>query len=183
VLFIDEAYTLSYGSNSNSANYAREAIDTLIAQMENHREDLVVIMAGYPKEMAELMAVNPGLAGRIPYELVFPNYGLEDLFRIFLRMTEGDGFLLTPEARAAAEAYFQALPEELITGSDFANARFVRNLFERTWSKSVMRAQLDGTDPMVIQAQDFETASGEDVKNLGRKQNRKTRPGYKLGLV
>ncbi|MBR2889756.1 MAG: AAA family ATPase [Oscillospiraceae bacterium] len=183
VLFIDEAYTLGIDNNSNSANYAREAIDTLIAQMENHREDMVVIMAGYPREMARLMAMNPGLEGRIPYELVFPNYSREDLFRIFLRMAQGDGFQLTPDAHDAAQRYFDGLPEELVTAGDFANARFVRNLFERTWSKSIMRAQLDGTDPMTIQAQDFETAAAEDVKNLGKKQNRKTRPGYKLGLV
>ena len=98
-------------------------------------------------------------------------------------MAQGDGFHLTPDAHDAAQRYFDGLPEELVTAGDFANARFVRNLFERTWSKSDMRAQLDGTDPMTIQAQDFETAAAEDVKTLGKKQNRKTRPGYKLGLV
>ena len=183
VLFIDEAYTLADANYSNGGGFAKEAIDTLIAQMENHRDDMVIIMAGYPNEMARLMALNPGLEGRIPYELVFPNYGREDLYRIFLRMAKGDGFSLTAEAESAAQQYFQNLPDQLIASGDFANARFVRNLFERTWSKSVMRAQLDGTDPMVITVVDFETAAHEDVKDLGKKQNRKTRPGYKLGLV
>lgn len=183
VLFIDEAYTLADANYSSGSGYAKEAVDTLIAQMENHRDDMVVIMAGYPREMQQLMDMNPGLAGRIPYELVFPNYSREDLFRIFLRMAEGDRFTLTPEAREAAQRYFEALPDSVITAGDFANARFVRNLFERTWSKSVMRSQLDGSDPMTITAADFDTAAAEDVSNLGKKQGKRSRPGYKLGLV
>ena len=183
VLFIDEAYTLADANYSNGGGYAKEAVDTLIAQMENHRDDMVVIMAGYPREMQQLMDMNPGLAGRIPYELVFPNYSREDLFRIFLRMAEGDRFTLTPEAHDEARRYFDALPDAVIAAGDFANARFVRNLFERSWSKSVMRAQLDGSDPMTITAADFMTAAGEDVTSLGKKQSKKSRPGYKLGLV
>ena len=183
VLFIDEAYTLADANYSSGSGYAKEAVDTLIAQMENHRDDMVVIMAGYPKEMQQLMDMNPGLAGRIPYELVFPNYSREDLFRIFLRMADGDRFTLTPEAHDEAKRYFDALPDAVITAGDFANARFVRNLFERSWSKSVMRAQLDGSDPMTITAADFVTAAGEDVTSLGKKQSKKSRPGYKLGLV
>ena len=183
VLFIDEAYTLADANYSSGSGYAKEAVDTLIAQMENHRDDMVVIMAGYPKEMQQLMDMNPGLAGRIPYELVFPNYSREDLFRIFLRMAEGGSFHLTPEAHNEAQRYFETLPDAVITAGDFANARFVRNLFERSWSKSVMRAQLDGSDPMTITAADFVTAAAEDVNNLGKKQSKKSRPGYKLGLV
>ena len=183
VLFIDEAYTLADANYSSGSGYAKEAVDTLIAQMENHRDDMVVIMAGYPREMQQLMEMNPGLAGRIPYELVFPNYSREDLFRIFLRMAEGDRFTLTPEAYDEAKHYFDALPDAVIAAGDFANARFVRNLFERSWSKSVMRAQLDGSDPMTITAADFVTAAAEDVTTLGKKQAKKSRPGYKLGLV
>ena len=183
VLFIDEAYTLADADYSSGSGYAKEAVDTLIAQMENHRDDMVVIMAGYPKEMQRLMDMNPGLAGRIPYELVFPNYNREDLFRIFLRMVDGDDFTLTADAQEAVKTYFDSLPDAVITAGDFANARFVRNLFERTWSKSVMRAQLDGSDPMAITAADFNTAASEDVSSLGKKQSKKSRPGYKLGLV
>ena len=183
VLFIDEAYTLADANYSSGSGFAKEAVDTLIAQMENHREDMVVIMAGYPKEMQQLMEMNPGLAGRIPYELIFPNYSREDLYNIFLRMAQSDRFTLTPEANASARDYFHALPDSIVDAGDFANARFVRNLFERTWSKSVMRSQLDGSDPMTITAADFDTAAAEDIQTLGKKQARKSRPGYKLGLV
>ena len=183
VLFIDEAYTLADANYSTGSGFAKEAVDTLIAQMENHRDDMVVIMAGYPKEMQQLMDMNPGLAGRIPYELVFPNYTREDLFQIFLRMAQGDRFTLTPEAKESAQRYFEALPDSVIIAGDFANARFVRNLFERTWSKSVMRAQLDGSDPMTITVADFDTAAAEDVNTLGKKHCKRSRPGYKLGLV
>lgn len=182
VLFIDEAYTLANANYSTGNGFAKEAVDTLIAQMENHRKDMVVIMAGYPREMQQLLDMNPGLAGRIPYELVFPNYSREDLFQIFLRMAQSDRFTLTPEAKESAQRYFEALPVSVITAEDFANARFVRNLFERTWSKSVMRSQLDGSDPMTIIAADFDTAAAEDISTLGKKQRKRSHPGYKLGL-
>lgn len=184
VLFIDEAYTLADADYSSGSGYAKEAVDTLIAQMENHREDLVVIMAGYPREMDRLLDVNPGLKGRIPYTLEFPNYTAEELYQIFLRMVSGDGFTLAADADAIIHNYFLKLPAEILGSSDFSNARFVRNLFERTWSKSVMRAQLDGTDPRTIRAADFEAAAGEDVKSIGRKQqNKRPHPGFRLGMV
>ncbi len=184
VLFIDEAYTLADADYSMGSGYAKEAVDTLIAQMENHREDLVVIMAGYPREMDRLMDLNPGLKGRIPYTLEFPNYSVEELYQIFLRMVSGDGFRLAEDADAAIHSYFLNLPTEVLGSSDFSNARFVRNLFERTWSKTIMRAQLDGTDPRTICAADFEAAAGEDVKSIGRKQQTKRpHPGFRLGMV
>ena len=183
VLFIDEAYTLADASYSNGDGYAKEAIDTLIAQMENHRDDLVVIMAGYPKEMDRLMALNPGLAGRIPYELQFPNYTREELHRIFLKMVSGDRFSLSSEAEAAVKAYFENLSNAVLNDPNFSNARFVRNLFERTWSKTIMRAQLDGSDPRIITGQDFEAASREDTRTIGKKQDKRPHPGYRLGLV
>ena len=184
VLFIDEAYTLADADYASGSGYAKEAVDTLIAQMENHREDLVVIMAGYPREMDRLMDVNPGLKGRIPYTLEFPNYSVEELYQIFLRMVSGDGFRLAEGADAVIHSYFLNLPAEILGSSDFSNARFVRNLFERTWSKTVMRSQLDGTDPRTICAADFEAAAGEDVKSIGRKQQAKRpHPGFRLGMV
>lgn len=184
VLFIDEAYTLADASYSNGDGYAKEAIDTLIAQMENHRDDMVVIMAGYPREMEKLMALNPGLAGRIPYEIHFPNYSQEELFRIFLQMAENDGFRLSEGVEETVRQYFMTLPAATLADGDFSNARFVRNLFERTWSKTVMRAQLDGSDPRTITTADFETATRDDVKSLGKKQQTKhSHPGFRLGMV
>ena len=184
VLFIDEAYTLADADYSSGSGYAKEAVDTLIAQMENHREDLVVIMAGYPREMERLMNVNPGLAGRMPFILEFPNYTPEELYQIFLRMAQGDGFQLAEGVDQVIRQYFHNLPAAVLGDNDFSNARFVRNLFERTWSKTIMRAQLDGSDPRTINAADFETAAGEDVKSIGRKQQvKRPHPGFHLGMV
>ena len=184
VLFIDEAYTLADADYASGGGYAKEAIDTLIAQMENHREDLVVIMAGYPREMERLMTLNPGLAGRVPFTLEFPNYSPEELYQIFLRMMEGDGFRLAEGVDQVIHQYFLSLPAAIVSDGDFSNARFVRNLFERTWSKTIMRAQLDGSDPRTITAADFETAAGEDVKSIGKKQSvKRPHPGFRLGMV
>ena len=82
MLFIDEAYSLFRG-DGNDRDYGREALDTLIAEMENHRSDLVVIMAGYTDEMDTLMKGNAGLASRMPYTLEFPNFTREELYKIF----------------------------------------------------------------------------------------------------
>lgn len=183
VLFIDEAYTLADANYSDGNGFAKEAVDTLIAQMENHREDMVVIMAGYPKEMARLMELNPGLAGRMPYELSFPNYTPEELAQIFMRMMEGDGFTCGQEVTDAISSYFQGLDKSVLEDRHFSNARFARNIFERTWSKTVMRAQLDGSDPKVITLADFNSAASEDARNMGSKHTKHSRPGYRLGLV
>ena len=182
ILFIDEAYTLSNANYSNGDGYAKEAIDTLIAQMENHRDDMVVIMAGYPKEMNELMQLNPGLSGRMPYVLEFPNYTREQLAAIFASMVNKSAFRLADGVQALVDTYFANLDDKIVLGPNFSNARFVRNIFERTWSKTVTRSQLDGSDPHIITADDFAAASA-DTNVTTAKTAKRSRPGYHLGLV
>lgn len=172
VLFIDEAYTLFRNEGVSSADYGREAIDTLISEMENHRTDLVVIMAGYPDEMNNLMKANPGLESRMPYIINFPNYTREQLTEIFMRLankafTCGEGF-----AEAVSE-FFSAISDDVLESKDFSNARFVRNLFERTWGKSVLRAQLGNKDEIVLEKEDFISASSdkEFTNLLGKKKS------------
>ena len=160
VLFIDEAYSLYRSQNRDSNDFGREAIDTLIAEMENHRDDFMVIMAGYTEEMEVLMTANPGLRSRMPYLLEFPNYSREALYEIFMDMTEknfkyGEGF------RECVKDYFDRLPDEVLQSRDFSNARFVRNLFERTWGKAVLRAQLNKEDESVLKKDDFIAAGTE----------------------
>ena len=159
VLFIDEAYSL-YRGNDRSNDYGREAIDTLIAQMENHRDDLLVIFAGYTDDMATLMQANVGLQSRIPYAIEFPNYSGPQLFDIFMAMVEGR-FECEPAFREAARGYFEAMPEAMLLSREFSNARFVRNLFERTWGKAAARRQLDPETPLVLLECDFDKAVGE----------------------
>ncbi len=159
VLFIDEAYSL-YRGEDDTRDYGREALDTLIAEMENHRTDLVVIMAGYPDEMETLMAGNSGLAGRMPYLVEFPNYDRAALLEIFRSMHRGRHAVGEGFEEAVAE-WFAALPDSLLAARTFSNARFVRNLFERTWGKAVLRARLAGSAPLTLTRGDFLEASAE----------------------
>ena len=174
VLFIDEAYSL-YRGDDNSRDYGREALDTLIAEMENHRDDFVVIMAGYTDDMDKLMEGNMGLASRMPYTIEFPNFTREQLYLIFESMVKGR-FKSDKQLLAAAHAYFNALPNEIIQAKEFSNARFVRNLFERTWAKAAMRCQLDGRQNIVLTKDDFEHASAD--KECAFKAVKKTRIGF-----
>ncbi len=174
VLFIDEAYTL-FRSEDNPRDYGREAIDTLIAEMENHRNDFVVIMAGYTDDMERLMKSNEGLASRMPYVIEFPSYSREDLYRIFVSMAEKK-FKCDEDLLAAAHDFFLSLSDEFLGSKSFSNARFVRNLFERTWAKAAMRCQLDKQAEFVLTRDDFERASAE--KEFGFHMEKKTRLGF-----
>lgn len=171
VLFIDEAYAL-YTKEGSEKDYGKEALATLISEMENHRSDFVVIFAGYRKEMEELMEGNPGLRSRIPYVVEFNNYSRDELFEIFKKMkgadTEfADGLL------DAVKQYFDTLPEEFITSTDFSNARYVRNLYERTCNKCIARSHLSGEQTLVIRPEDFAlaTSDSEFDKFIPKKRN------------
>ena len=153
VLFIDEAYSL-YRGDGNDRDYGREALDTLIAEMENHRSDLVVIMAGYTDEMERLMKGNAGLASRMPYVIEFPNFTRDQLYQIYCSMLGGK-FKYTDDLLPAVKEYFDALPDALIASKEFSNGRFVRNLFERTWAKAAMRCQLAKLSIVSLTKDDF----------------------------
>ncbi len=154
VLFIDEAYSL-YRGDGNDRDYGREALDTLIAEMENHRTDLVVIMAGYTDDMNTLMEGNAGLASRMPYVIEFPNFTREQLYDIFVSMVKGR-FGYNDDMLDAAKEYFMSIPDHVLTSKEFSNARFVRNLFERTWAKASMRCQLEKIGDIILIKDDFE---------------------------
>jgi len=159
VLFIDEAYALWQGGRDDG-DYGREALTTLISEMENHRDDMLVIMAGYTDEMEELMKANPGLRSRMPFVIEFPSYTRAQLFEIFMSMVRGH-FDYAPSLEAEARAYFAALSDEYVASKEFANARFVRNLYERTWSKGALRASLAGVREIILTREDFLAASSE----------------------
>ena len=172
VLFIDEAYSLYRGDGYSTVDYGREAIDTLIAEMENHRSDLVVIMAGYTDEMNNLMKANAGLESRMPYVIEFPNYTREQLCDIFMLMVKKN-FKYQDGFESSVKDYFESLPDDVVQSKEFSNARFVRNLFERTWGKAVLRAQLNKEDSSVLTKEDFLLASSKkEFKKIMLKQNR-----------
>lgn len=134
ILFIDEAYTLAKSAGND---FGQEAIDTLLKAMEDHREDFVVIVAGYPDLMQKFINSNPGLKSRFNKYLYFKDYTAEELQTIF------DGFLKKYDyhlADDAKEAVKEAITEmEAKKDANFANAREVRNLFEKIITRQALR--------------------------------------------
>ncbi len=129
VLFIDEAYSLA------GDQYGDEAVDTLVKAMEDHREDLVVIVAGYPVPMAELIDTNPGLASRFRTTIDFGDYSDAELVEIFVRMADSSDFEPTP----AALDRFRELLALTPRGTGFGNARFARNVLEEAIGRHAWR--------------------------------------------
>lgn len=127
VLFIDEAYTLASSSGTGNS-YNEEAIATLIQEMENNRDNLVVIFAGYTKEMQAFLNSNSGIVSRIGYTLEFEDYTEQELLEIFKLMLKKAGFKITEQALNKAEK----LIREAKMCVNFGNARFVRNMYEKT---------------------------------------------------
>ena len=127
VLFIDEAYTLASGDGQGNS-YNEEAIATLIQAMENHRDDLVVIFAGYTKEMQAFLNANSGIVSRVGYTLEFEDYTDQELLQIFNGMMKKSGFEVTKEA----EDEVIRVINEYKDSKNFGNARFARNLFEKS---------------------------------------------------
>jgi len=131
-LLIDEAYALARGGE---ADFGREAIDTVVKFMEDHRADLAVIAAGYPTEMATLIDANPGLQSRFTRTIEFPDYTTAELAEIFTRLSEGTRYHLDESAKVALAAVIEAEPR----GRGFGNARFVRNVFEAAVGRQAER--------------------------------------------
>ncbi|HET7400946.1 MAG TPA: CbbX protein, partial [Usitatibacter sp.] len=125
VLFIDEAYYLYRPENER--DYGQEAIEILLQVMENQREDLVVILAGYKDRMARFFECNPGFSSRIAHHVDFPDYTREELQRIAQLMLDRMGYAFDAEARAAFERYLALRMAQ----PHFANARSVRNALDR----------------------------------------------------
>jgi len=174
VLFIDEAYAL-YDDSHQTNDYGKEALTTLISEMENHRDDMLVIMAGYTDDMEMLMKGNAGLRSRMPYILTFKSYTKEQLFEIFMLMVRKH-FDFTEALEAEAKRFFDGLPDEFIASREFANARYVRNLYERTWSKGALRTALSGGTTVRLEREDFIAASSED--EFSEKLERRARVGF-----
>ena len=134
VLFVDEAYAL--WQNGNQDQYGSEAISTLLKAMEDHRDRLAVIVAGYSAPMRSFLGANPGLQSRFNRFLHFDDYSPEELMTIFQGMAEKNGYMITDEAGALIAARLQAAYAS--RDEHFGNARTVRNIFE-----SIQQAQAD----------------------------------------
>jgi energy-coupling factor transporter ATP-binding protein EcfA2 len=123
MLLIDEAYSLARGGEND---FGREAIDTLVKFMEDHRDDLAVVAAGYPEPMQQLIDANPGLKSRFTRTIDFPDYADDELVRIFLGLCDRNRYSPSDDALAMVRQRIGSEPR----GPGFGNARFVRNLFE-----------------------------------------------------
>ena len=127
VLFIDEAYSLASGGEND---FGREAIETILKAMEDHRDELIVVVAGYNGPMEKFINSNPGLQSRFNKYFYFHDYNGEQLLYIFKGQCKKNGYALTEEAEAEAKAMFEELYEN--RGENFGNGRDVRNVFEDT---------------------------------------------------
>jgi len=132
VLFIDEAYTLAQGGAND---FGKEAIDTLLKLMEDNRDRLIVILAGYTDEMTDFLLANPGLSSRFPNIIEFEDYTTEELLKIGLNMFQKNGYQLTEEAVVKMKYILESARLQ----PRFGNGRFVRNLFEKTISNQSLR--------------------------------------------
>lgn len=158
VLFIDEAYTLvKEGGN----DFGQEAIDTILKAMEDHRDDFVVIVAGYTELMKQFVNSNPGLKSRFNKYLFFPDYSMEELFSIFQGFCTKYEYKLDEAATKAARSAIQKLIDE--KSENFANAREVRNLFEKIITRQATRISklADGENPPEITVILAEDVTGE----------------------
>jgi stage V sporulation protein K len=134
VLFIDEAYALA-PSNLGGNDFGAEAIETLLKRMEDHRDRLVVITAGYPRLMNSFLNSNPGLRSRFSRELEFPDYSTPELVAITENMARASDYVLGPTVHDALVLVF----ESIVRDERFGNARISRNLFEQAINAQAMR--------------------------------------------
>lgn len=134
ILFIDEAYSLLGGGEED---YGKEAVATLLKRMEDDRKRLVVILAGYTNEMKAFIDSNPGLQSRFSRYIEFPDYNADELYQIFLKQLNEFDYTITSDAAVALKNYFgEAVAHK---DANFGNARFVRNVFERTLQRQANR--------------------------------------------
>ena len=153
VLFIDEAYSLVDGKDGL---YGDEAINTIVAEMENNREDMVVIFAGYPQEMETFLEKNPGLRSRIAFHVPFEDYSAEELFDIAGLIAEDKGVRLDSGVKEKLVPVFEKARSE----KDFGNGRFVRNMIEKAKMKQM--ARLVRSELKNVTKDDCETLIADD---------------------
>ncbi len=161
VLFIDEAYSLSSGGEND---FGREAIETILKAMEDHRDDLIVIVAGYTGPMEKFIHSNPGLESRFNKYFFFPDYNGEQLMEMFRIRCKKNGYTMTGETEKAAVDFFTQLYEERT--ENFGNGRDVRNVFEdmvvRQANRVAKMEEPSKEDLMAVLPEDLEDKDEEE---------------------
>ena len=156
VLFIDEAYYLYRPENEK--DYGQEAIEILLQVMENQRDDLVVILAGYADRMQTFFSANPGFRSRIAHHIDFPDYTDAELYRIAEVIAEKEGYHFDEGAKAALGDYIVARRAQ----PDFANARSIRNAFDRARLRQAIRLFESGG---TVDAEALSTITAEEIRS------------------
>ena len=164
VLFVDEAYALTASGGHGSNDFGQEAVDTLLKAMEDHRDDLVVIVAGYTELMETFVHSNPGLESRFNRFMHFPDYTVEEMLAIFDMRCEKSGYALAQDARDMLKGLLALFSLDV---KGFGNARGVRNLFERAVSAQANRlaglADITREQLMQLTSEDIRAAAGEEA--------------------
>jgi stage V sporulation protein K len=135
ILFIDEAYSLARGGEKD---FGKEAIDTLVNHMEQYKDDFVLILAGYSKEMENFLSLNPGLDSRFPIKVHFKNYTSEELMEIAKMMMKERQYEFTKEAERKLNDHLRMI-QYSARSETFSNGRYIRNLIEKAVRKQAMR--------------------------------------------
>ncbi|MDQ0089529.1 SpoVK/Ycf46/Vps4 family AAA+-type ATPase [Paenibacillus anaericanus] len=152
VLFIDEAYALAQGGVSD---FGKEAIDTLVKLMDDYRDRIVIVLAGYSRNMDSFLTVNPGLKSRFPNIITFENYNTGQLMQISEKFFVGKGY----ELDESAKIKLSDLLEDARLDPYFGNGRYVRNVYEKAVNNQAIRLSSD-TD---LTREDLITISGSDI--------------------
>ncbi|MDO7787412.1 AAA family ATPase [Desulforamulus aquiferis] len=153
ILFIDEAYSLARGGEKD---FGKEAIDSMVASMENNKDNLIIILAGYQEEMDYFLEINPGLRSRFPIHITFSDYSIDELMNIADLMLNQRQYILSPLAR---EELIKMLDNQTRRHEHSGNARLVRNLIERAMRHQAVRLvggkNISREDLMAINKEDL----------------------------
>lgn len=163
VLFIDEAYSM----------VSDTAVTVLIQEMENRRDDVIVILAGYNERMRDFMKMNEGLKSRIPHWIEFPDYTADELTEIFKLMMRERGFRVTDEAAKEAHYIF----EKVRNTDNFGNGRYVRNLIDRASQNQAVRLLSDGKDVGALRKDELFRITKNDISMLEEGLRKERKPG------
>lgn len=154
ILFIDEAYSLARGGEKD---FGKESIDCLVKAMEDHKDNLILILAGYQREMAHFLRINPGLRSRFPIHIIFPDYTMEELLEIAELMLRQREYQLDKGAREEIIKILQRSSGAAVENP--GNARLVRNIIERAIRRQAVRIvgqeKLEREDLMTITREDI----------------------------
>lgn len=158
VLFVDEAYSLVNGEGDT---FGKEAVNALVAEMENHRDSLVVILAGYTSDIDRFLAENQGLRSRVTRDLFFEDYTLEEMVQMFRNQVRAAGFQMAEELDADVE---ELLKRSIQETADFGNGRGVRNVFEKVKMKRARRISAAKRNGESLSNEDYLTILKEDLQ-------------------